>query len=90
MQSNEKFLLHIGIWKDVMQFINGKRKIKRDCDWVYFTDLEDDEQSAILNAHVHSIWMKCEGEQEMADLSKAFSFFPICFYENADRSMFTH
>lgn len=58
INSDNKLLLATPLWNDIFAFINNKRYITINGTKSFFENLPCEDRIAILNARVHSIWLK--------------------------------
>lgn len=66
---SERVLVYTPLWKDIIQFVNGKRSIIMNEKQVFFKDLSESERHAVLNADIQSIWIANDNDDDLPELS---------------------
>lgn len=56
-EARQREIWMTSLWREIFNFLGNRRCIKRDGKEIGFTEMEADEQNAILNAWIESIWI---------------------------------
>lgn len=59
-REQEKEIWATSLWTEIFKFLENKRCIRREEENLIFRDMTDDEQKAILDAWIESVWLEEE------------------------------
>jgi len=56
-KKKEKEIWMTPLWVEIFNFLDGKSCIRKEDDQIYFEEMEDYKQQAVLNAWIESVWL---------------------------------
>lgn len=57
-ENMEKKIVLTPLWKGIFGYLNNERSINAKKKQIYFKEMSDDDQKSILNALIHTIWIR--------------------------------